>query len=154
MSANDMTDPSQSDSSITEIEELLTFAERVSDRIRSIEDIVSKSRVEMMSAIIIVYAVLLGAGGLAVFWQSTVLYPLTAMGLIILGTAAFVYGYTRLMLRRRALAELEVELRVVGDLVQMLSSLIEGLSEDCGIVTRTLLVMRLRRIKFSTKRVT
>lgn len=145
---------------LIELEELLGFTEKVSDRIRTLEDELSRYKLQMMmlgtalftSVVLFVqlFAFRKDSGG-----YSPDLFALLLCSLFVGIVMACVVLRNRFRLRNRALKELWVEIRLIGRLANMLSSLIEILNEkEVGIVPLEMLRMRLSRISMSDKRIT
>lgn len=145
------TEPAQS---VREVEQLLDLAEKVNSQIGIFEQRLSRIKVQLFACLIIGYP--LFAGILTTYrdWQ---IYDYLKTPLIIsaaiAGIATVFYIFNRIQIRNSIRQELKIELRVSGELIQMLSSLVESLPNSIGAVDRAIFIIRLKRLKFSDQRV-
>lgn len=138
---------------LAEIEDLLSFAEKVADSVLDLRRNLSGLRIWMMFGFAFSY-ICVCVAGITVFnlQRTDYTFPVTVLALGLAATGAL-FVWTRIQLRRRTQNELEVEARILGDLIPMISSLLEPIEGETSAVARKLLSMRLRRIRFSDAQV-
>lgn len=151
-----MDDPKTVAPTLKQIATMLEFAEHVSARVRGLEKDLSRARVHFFAGTTFAYGAVMAAAALIPSsWRpadSTLLYPL-AFGCFAFTVMGVTYAYNRLLFRRAGLDELDVELNVLGSLVDMLASLLDTLPSDLPVVPVALFRMRLTRIKCSRERI-
>ncbi len=141
-----------SDSNIGEVYDLLDFAENVSERVIHLEDTLFKTRIASYFGIVLSYLAIIGAIALWTILPST-FYVILAIFLLVAGIAGAGYVWTQKKLRWRTSKELDVELRILGDLLEMISSIKKPLEHQTGAVVQALINMRLRRIRLSDEHI-
>jgi len=137
-----------------EVDQLLNLAEKVDWRIREIEKDLSRSRAQMFVVTIVFYAIIIGG---TLSYKNWMGHPdakwAMPLGAAISIITIFVFLFNRLQIRKLLRDELRTELRVSGDLIQMLSSLVESLPSTTGVVNRAMFLIRLKRLRFSDQRI-
>ena len=78
---------------------------------------------------------------------------LAIFGLLVVAIFATLSVYNQLKLRSRAKKNMKVEVRLIGELLEMITGLMSSINPERGGVRYAVLMMRLRRIEFTTERV-
>ena len=141
---------------LNEVEELIGLAEEISTRIEALEESFASSRGQSMVVLVATY--LVASGIIWFLLQIEMANPLIAQPLGIIGlciVSLFGIGYTssRLRIRNRAKRDMEIEVRLIGELLEMITGLMASVDSEVSVVKRAILTMRLRRIQFTADRV-
>jgi hypothetical protein len=143
------------ESKTQEIEELLSFAEKVSEHITSLEAHYQKAKFQFMIYFMVAY---FGVVAIPLIFIDGLdfanLQKVVTSSSILIAAVGFVFmARSRRNLARSFKRSLSVEFRVLEKLIQMLTSLLESVPSSTPIVARGLLEMRMMRIKFSNEEI-
>lgn len=155
---NDQVYRSSPESRLEEIDELVGLAEDITSRIELLERAISSVRARLVISISGVYGAM--AIGLYLFYRLSPMpqseyflnEPVALIGLVGAVGAIISYAYTQFRFLSRARNDLEVEVRLLGELLELISGLMNSIDSETSVVKQAVLMMRLRRIKFTEER--
>ncbi len=141
---------------LREVEELIDLAEEISARIETLEQSIVSSRGQYLAVFSATYLTILGGALLYIkanIEMSTIGLTVSVFGLTVVIMFGLGYTISRIRIRNQAKRDLEVEVRLIGELLEMITGLLASIESEVSVVRHTVLTMRLRRIKFSADRI-
>ena len=136
-----------SSSEIDNLYELIELAEKTSDKIQSLEKEVSGARERLVfnaSLISLLLATFFSIGHGSIDSKKSLLLVLVVL------VAFFSYSIPKIRMLRQWRRDLTIEVSVVGDLVKIISGLVESYGDKIDIVKISLIKLKLCRVRFST----